>query len=408
MKKLLLALLLLIAALAYWLYARSNAPPGLAFTKAKRMRLESVLTTNGKVEPVEWAAARAERDGLIIQLPVVKGQRIARGATLAVLDSGENEAELKSAQARIDQVKAEIALLDAGGRGAELAEIENGLRRAQLERATAQREIATVERLIEKNATPKQELVDQRERLAKADLQVRSLVDRRSSLVDRSQLDGARARLRETEAAAEQVRRRIAKSIVPAPLDGVVYALDVQRGAWVSPGMVLASIGRLDRVKVKVYVDEPELGRVAVGMPVRITWDAAAGREWKGAVDKKPTEIVALSTRQVGEVVCVIENPGGELLPGTNINAFIQSKVVESALTIPKEALRREGGALGVFTLNGNVLQWRTLGTGAASVTRIEVLTGLKEGDAVLLPTDLNIVRDGLAVHATYQSEPRS
>ena len=363
MKRLLLALLVVLAALAYWLYARSGAPPELAFTKATRMRLESVLTTNGKVEPVEWAAARAERDGLITQLPVAKGQRIARGATIAVLDSGDAAADLNSAQARIDQVKAELALLDSGGRGAELAEISSGLSRAQLDRTNGQREIAMVERLVEKNAAPKQELVDLRERLAKTELQIRSLEDRRRSLVDRSQVDGVRARLREAEAAADHVRYRMAKSVVRAPLDGVVYGLDVKRGAWVQPGMVLASVGRIDRVKVNVYVDEPELGRVQVGLPVRITWDAAAGRTWQGTVDKKPTEIVPLGTRQVGEVVCLIENPDGELLPGTNINAFIQSKVVESAVTIPKETLRREGGELGVFVLKGNTLEWRALGT---------------------------------------------
>ena len=190
--------------------------------------------------------------------------------------------------------------------------------------------------------------------------------------------------------------------MVRSPLTGVVYSLDLKAGAWIAPGTVVANIGRVDRVKVNVYVDEPELGRVAVGMPVRITWDALGGREWKGVVDRKPTEIVPLNTRQVGEVVCLIDNAGGELLPGTNINAFIQSKVVESALTIPKETLRREGGDLGVFAMNGAALQWRKLAIGASSVTRSEVLSGLKEGDAVLLPTDAN-VRDGLPVRAVFQ-----
>lgn len=401
MKKLLLALLVCVAALTYWLYARANAPIELAFTKAQRMRLESVLTTNGKVEPIEWAAARAEREGTLRELRVAKGQAVAKGAVLAVLDSSDATAELRSAQARVDQVKAEIALLESGGRAAELAEIENGLRRAQIDKSTAQREIATLERLVAKNAAPKQDLVEMRERLEKADVQIRSLEDRRRSLIDRSSLDGARARVREAEANVAQIQRRIDKSVVLAPLTGVVYAVEPKPGAWITPGTVIANIGRVDRVKVNVYVDEPELGRVQVGMPVRITWDALAGREWKGAVDRKPTEIVALNTRQVGEVVCLIENPGGELLPGTNINAFIQSKVVEAALTVPKETLRREGGDLGVYTLNGANLQWRKVTIGASSVTRSEIVSGLKEGDAVLLPTDAAVV-DGLPVKAVF------
>jgi HlyD family secretion protein len=402
LKKLLSALLLVLAALAYWLYQRASAPPELAFTRAERGRLESVLSTNGKVEPIEWAAARAEREGALERLAVTKGQTTAKGAVLATIAAGADRAELASARARVDQVQAEIALLDSGGRAADLSEIDNGLRRAQLDKATAEREIGVLSRLVEKKAAPAQELTEMRERLDRANLQIRSLEERRRALVDRSSLDAARARLREAEANAAQIERRLEKSVVRAPLSGVVYSLDLKPGAWITPGAIIASIGRVDRVKVNVYVDEPELGRVAAGMPVRITWDAQSGRAWKGAVERRPTEIVALGTRQVGEVVCVIENPGGDLLPGTNINAFIESKAVASALTIPKETLRREGGDLGVFTLNGDRLAWRKVTLGASSVTRSEVLAGLKDNDAVLLPTD-EAVADGMLVQALFR-----
>ena len=56
-----------------------------------------------------------------------------------------------------------------------------------------------------------------------------------------------------------------------------------------------------------------------------ITWDALPGHQWKGEVDKLPTQIVPLGTRQVGEVGCVIENPDRDLLPNANINADIQA-----------------------------------------------------------------------------------
>jgi HlyD family secretion protein len=134
-------------------------------------------------------------------------------------------------------------------------------------------------------------------------------------------------------------------------------------------------------------VDEPDLGRVAKGMPVVITWDALPGRQWKGEVDKQPTEVVALGTRQVGEVVCVIQNPSLELLPGTNVFAEIRSQTVENALTIPKEVVRREMGRPGVLVLNGNKLEWRDLTLGIGNTTRVQV-DGLKEGDAVALPSD--------------------
>src|SRR5208282_4928277 len=107
---------------------------------------------------------------------------------------------------------------------------------------------------------------------------------------------------------------------------------------------------------------EPDLGRVARSMPVAITWDALPGKQWKGTVDRTPTQIVALGTRQVGEVLCLIDNREGELLPGTNVNVEILSKLVNGALTIPKEAIQHQDGQTGVFVLNGQAVSWKKVG----------------------------------------------
>src|SRR6202035_4430634 len=93
------------------------------------------------------------------------------------------------------------------------------------------------------------------------------------------------------------------------------------------------------------------------GKPVVITWDAMPGRQWKGVVDKTPTQIVALGTRQVGEVYCVIDNPDHNLLPGTNVNVDITAEEAASALTIPKEAVRRDAVTNGRAIAAGAVQQ---------------------------------------------------
>ena len=162
----------------------------------------------------------------------------------------------------------------------------------------------------------------------------------------------------------------------------------MRAGSFLNPGAAVASIGRLEPVRVRVYVDEPELGRVAPGENVRITWDALPGKEWTGTVEKRPTEIVALGSRQVGEVLCTIANPGRELVPGTNVNAFILTQVVNNALTVPKDAVRRDNGT-GVFVLQPDqTVKWQPVTTGASSTLRVEVLSGLKDGDAVAEATD--------------------
>jgi HlyD family secretion protein len=147
-------------------------------------------------------------------------------------------------------------------------------------------------------------------------------------------------------------------------------------------------VGRLDRVRVRVYVDEPELGRVAIGQPVTIRWQALPGKEWKGTVDRKPTSIQALGSRQVGEVVCTIDNPGGDLIPGTNVDAEIRTAVVESALVIPREALRHDAGGDYVLALAGGSVERKNVKTGASSVSLVQITSGLADSDAVALPTE--------------------
>jgi hypothetical protein len=171
-------------------------------------------------------------------------------------------------------------------------------------------------------------------------------------------------------------------------MTGVLYAFEIKPGAFLNPGDEVARAGRLAQLRVVVYVDEPELGRVEKGMPVTITWDALPGRKWMGGVDSVPLQVVTLGSRQVGEVNCTIDNPDLSLIPGTNVNAEIRSKVVAGALTIPKEALRRQGEVTGVLKLQGDAVVWQPVRIGVAGVTRVQILDGLAETDRVALPID--------------------
>ena len=376
------------AALAVWLYLFKTTPPSIAFAGTMRETLVDTLVTNGKAEPAEWVAVRSERDGAVLRVDVQKGQPVAKDAVLVEFDSSAARAEAAAAQARIEQVRAELAVIDAGGRRAELSAIDGSLHKAKLELQTAQREAEALKRLVEKKAATPYELTLARDRVSQAELEIRSLEQRRGTLVASGDRAVAQARLHDAELAAEAAKHLIAQSVIRAPLSGTVYSLDARGGAFLSPGDVVAHIGKLDRMKVLVYVDEPELGRVRAGMPVVITWDARPGKQWTGSLEKVPTEVAALGTRQVGEVVCLVDNPGQELLPGTNINASIRSQVVENALTIPKETLRRENGQPGVLLLESDHVVWRPVKLGASSITRIQVTEGLREGDRVALPTE--------------------
>ncbi len=387
MKKLLWLLIPLLAALAAWLvYRQRHAPPSVAFAPVARGTLVSALTTNGRVEPLEWSAVVADRAGLVTAVPAGKGARVSRRDVLVELASDEARADLAAAEARLAQIRAETQLQAQGGRSSELAAIDADTGTARLDLETARKEQAALARLVEKQAATRQELTEAERRVERLEAQSAGLGQRRAALVDASDRAATLARLREAETAVDRARLAMDRLSIRAPLAGTLYETTVRVGAMLSPGQEIARIGQTTRVRVRVYVDEPELGRVAIGMPVTITWDALPERRWKGAVERLPVEIAALGSRQVGEVATVIENPGGELLPGTNVNVEIQSAVAEGALTIPREALRRHGADNGVYVLDGARVRWRKVATGISSITRIQILDGLTESDSVALP----------------------
>jgi HlyD family secretion protein len=397
----LLILLVLFGAIFFWAYTHKNEPPTVPLSKVKRETLVSTLLTNGKVEPTLFASVRVDIAGLVVALPVKQGQKVAKGAELAQLSMPGLQAELAAAQTRVELAKADLDNIERGGRKVELTEIQSSIDRARLDHDAALREYNALRRLEQKQAATREEVENARGKLLQAQVDMEALEHKRAALIGSSDRAVAQARLREAEAAAALASRRIADTIVRSPIAGEVYGLPIKLGAYLNPGDLVANVGVLDRVRVRVYVDEPELGRAAVGLPVAITWDAVPGRRWSGVVERMPTEIQPLGTRQVGEVLCTIENSGYELVPGTNVNAEIRSRVVQDALTIPKEALRRDANGMGVFVLSGDVVHWRPIKTGASSISRVQIVEGLAEGDSVALPTDFAL-RDGQKVTPVY------
>ncbi len=403
MKKLLLLLpVLVIGVLAWWLYQRGNAPLEVPFSRVVRETLVSTLSTNGKVEPVEWVSVNAVRSGVVDSVPVHRGSRVARGEVLAELGASEAKSELDDAEARLAQARASLEEIQRGGRATDLAALDGELAEAKLELAAAESDRASLERLAAKQAATKQDVTDAARRVERAQAQIRSLEKRRAALTGQSDRVAAEAKVKEAETAVETAKRHVEQTVIRAPIAGTVYDVAARPGAYLNPGDPVAKIGQMSKVRVRVYVDEPELGRVAAAMQVTIAWDALPGKKWLGAVERMPSEITALGSREVGEVVCIIENPDSQLPPGANVNAEIRSGVAENALSIPREALRRQGSQAGVFLLQGNKVVWRPVTVGVSTINRAQVLQGLAEGDAVAVPGSVTLA-DGAVVRPVFR-----
>src|SRR5947209_12559958 len=124
MKKFWLVLLLPLLLLLWWGVGRGQSRPTLHFDQVSRATIESTVSTNGKVEPAQWAAARAETAGTVRTVSVQRGQTVSEGQPLAMLDTAGAESELAAASARQQEAQAEATTLGQGGRAGTVAEIE--------------------------------------------------------------------------------------------------------------------------------------------------------------------------------------------------------------------------------------------------------------------------------------------
>jgi HlyD family secretion protein len=375
----------------------------LHFETVRRARIESMVSTNGKVEPGQWAAARAEIAGVVRSVSVHQGQDVHAGQPLVSLDTSASQAELAAALARQQEARTESATLKDGGKPAQLASLSDSIRSAQSAEEVAQRNYDALQRLESHQAATVLQVQEAKDTLNRAKIQLSAAQNQQRTLVTAADRTVAEAKLHDAQAAVTLAQRRVSLGQIQAPISGTVYQFDLKIGAYLQPGDLVALVGDLNNVKVTVYVDEPDLGRVALNMPVSITWDARPGQKWWGTVNKLPTQVVSLQARTVGEVTTLVNNPGHDLLPGVTVNATIISKVEDTALRIPKAALRTIRGSTGVYRLQGDSLAWTPVKTGISDVNNVQILSGLQPGDRVtdrvIEPSDAEIT-NGMRVRA--------
>jgi HlyD family secretion protein len=133
-------------------------------------------------------------------------------------------------------------------------------------------------------------------------------------------------------------------------------------------------------------VDEPELGSLKTGQAVEVTWDALPNRMWSGEVVQLPKAIVARGSRNVGEVLCSVQNEKTELLPDTNVNVRIQTAEHGNSLTIPRSVVLTEGNKRFVWVVDSGRLRKKPVTVGISNVTDYEVVNGVTESDVIALP----------------------
>jgi len=400
--------LALAGVLAYVLVSLSGRKPvaRVAAATVGRENLISSLSSNGKVEPIEPFSIQARLDTFVRNVGAKEGQAVRKGQLLLELDVKDAAGQLAEARSKLARAQDDFRAAKSGGRADEAARASGDLARAQAERDQLQKQHDALVRLAAKQAATPDEVSANEVALTKAQGEFARLAGAKQEFDRGVSLEVERAGLRVQQAQEEvgALEEKVRQGRITAPVDGILYALPAKAGVFVRTGELLAEMADLRRVRVRVFVDEPELGLLETNVPVRITWDAMPSKSWTGKTEIIPKQVVARNTRSVGELLCAINNDKLELLPNTNVNVQINSKERVGVLAVPRGAVKAEAGRKFVYVVRTNqlgvgisTLEKKEIRVGIADASNYEVVSGLQEGDLVALPGDVDL-KDGMDV----------
>lgn len=353
--------------------------------KVVRQEIASVISTNGKIEPINSFEAHAPAPATVNKVLVAEGDHVKAGQLLVKLDDAEARSQAARALAQLRSAEAALSGIKAGGTQEELLTSRADLTKAQAERDDAQRNVQAIQKLRQNGAASPAEVEAAQNRLKKADADVQLLQAKLSGRFSSPEVVKVEASAAEARAAYTAAQELLRHSNVTAPFAGTVYQLPVKPGSYVNGGELLVQVANLDKVRVRAFVDEPEIGRLAKGQQVEIKWDATPGRTWEGTLTRVPTSVTMVGTRTVGEITSEIDNSDRKLLPNVNVNVSIIAARHDNALTVSREAVHDMDGKRYVYKIENEKTLAQEVQTGLSSLTRVEVLKGIPEGAVIAL-----------------------
>jgi HlyD family secretion protein len=388
-----------LAALAVVPIFTRPGPLKVRTTTVERGPIRSLISTNGKVEPIQNFEAHSPAATTVKRLLVKEGDHVRQGQLLLQLNDADLRTQAARAQAQIKEAQANQSDLNTGGTREELLTLDSQLVKARNARDADQRNVDAYHRLQQQGAASAGEVKQAEDALQRAQADLTLLEQKKKDRYSQPEVAKVQAQGAEAEAAYQAAEDALAKSSVRAPFDGIVYSLPIKQGAYVQTGDLLLQEGDLSQMLVRTFVDEPDIGRLATGQKIEVTWDAVPGRIWKGEVSTVPSTVKLRVTRSVGEVTCTLDNRDLRLLPNVNVGVTIIIAEHTGVLTLQREAIRIDDTKPYVYEVVDGKLQRRGVEVSLQNLTQVEITAGLPEHAVVALSAvDSKPLSDGARV----------
>ncbi len=396
--------LLIVAGGLYFALRGSRDQIVVRTARVERQALVYTVTANGKVEPLVDFQPRAPIAGEIEYLPLKLGQQVTRGQELVRLEASDAQSKIAAAEATLTGAQATLNNMKSGGTQDELLSQRADLAAAQTQARDAAQSLASLQALQAKGAASANEVAAAQQKVADAHARVTQLQARSGGRYSSADLATQSAQVSEARSTLSAARSGYAGMDVHSPYNGTVYSLPFNQYDFVQAGDALVSIADLNRLQVRGYFDEPDIGRLVAGQPVEIRWDAKRNRIWHGRVTQAPTTVITYNgSRNVGVCLISIDDANGELIPNVNVTVKVTTSEHLNVLSMPREALHPEGGKNYVYrVIAGRLVRTAvTIREGDINLTRFGISEGLQQGDIVALEatTDVDLA-DGMRVKA--------
>lgn len=359
-------------------------------TGVQRGEIRSVVSTNGKIEPIQtrYMEAHAPIATTVKRIYVKEGDPVHQGQLLLQLDDADIRSQAARAQAQIKTAAANEAASTAGGTQEEVLDLNAQLITDRNAVDLAQRNLDALRRLQQQGAASEGEVRQADEKLQHAQNDLKLSEQKKTDRYSAPEVAKVQAQATEAQAAYDAAEDALGKSTVRAPFDGVVYSLPVKQGTFVQDGDLLLQEADLSHVLARAFVDEPDIGRLQIGQKVELTWDALPGRIWVGSVTTVPSTVKLHLNRNVGEVTCTIDNHDLRLLPNVNVGVTIVVAVKDNVLTLQRDAVHADDSKLYVYRIVDDRLKRQPVEISLQNLTRVEITSGLSESDQVALPEE--------------------
>lgn len=377
----------------------------LNMVRSKKQAGIPVKTVKAEIRPIQdnvFASGRvrlcAKQEfytftGTTVQeLNVLPGDRVSKGQVLGLLNADEIEDDYNEAKASFIATEANLnkAIYP---REEEVAQERANYHRAEADYLNTQKNFERKKLLYESGALSAKEFDDAELDFAVKEAEYR-IAGEKLSMKETGpvghELTSLRAQIEQARYRLEQEENKLNKTVLRAEMDGVVTAVEVALGDYVQPGTRLITIGDTGQLEVTAGVSEADSGRLLPGQKVKVTTAAQPDREYSGILHSVSPGAVTTKTAEKGsqvEVPVIVKITGDTegLRPGYTVDLTITAIDRDRALVVPYEAVVEKEGVKKVFVVENQLAVLREVTIGVDSALSTEILSGLTEGETVVV-----------------------